>query len=266
MAKDLKGRELGKGLSQRKDKKYSARYVTKSGKRIEKYFNTLPEARNWLADARYEDAHGTTGITSTVSVDTWFQYWHDNLIMDLSPNTRRNYKERYDKNVKPYIGKMCISDVKPMHCKLIFNRMMDDYAGSTIKQTYIAMGTMFRSAVMNDVIVKHPMDGVRYTKPIKPASDHRVLSVEEEKKFLDVAKSSHNYYQYALMLETGLRTGEIIGLTWDAIDWKNHTLTVNKTLEFRHNQHVWRAGPPKTQTSYRTIPLTNRAYDILVEL
>lgn len=266
MAKDLKGRELGKGLSQRKDKRYSARYVTRSGKRIEKYFNTLPEARNWLADARYEDAHGTTGVNSTVSVDVWFQYWHDNLIVDLSPNTRRNYRERYEKNVKPYIGTMCISDVKPMHCKLIFNRMMDDYAGSTIKQTYIAMGTMFRSAVMNDVIAKHPMDGVRYTKPVKPASDHRVLSVEEEKKFLEVAKTSHNYHQYALMLETGLRTGELIGLTWDAIDWKKRTLTVNKTLEFRHKQQVWRAGPPKTQTSYRTIPLTNRAYDILVEL
>ena len=41
------------------------------------------------------------------------------------------------------------------------------------------------------------------------------------------------------------------------------TLTVNKTLEFRHKQKDWRAGPPKTQQSYRTIPLTNRAYEIL---
>lgn len=264
MAKDLKGRELGKGLSQRKDKKYSARYVTKNGKRIEKYFDTLPEARNWLADSKYEDSHGTTGITSTVTVDTWFNYWYENLIIDLSPNTRRNYKERYEINIKPTIGKMCISDVKPMHCKTILNNMMERYAGSTIRQTYIAMGTMFRAAVMNDVVSKHPMDGVRYTKPVKPASDHRVLTVEEEQKFLEVAKSSHNYYQYALMLETGLRTGEMIGLTWDSIDWEKHTLTVNKALEFRHKQQQWRAGPPKTQKSYRTIPLTNRAYEILL--
>ncbi len=266
MAKDLKGRELGKGLSQRKDKKYSARYVTKNGKRLEKYFDTLPEARNWLADSRYEDTHGTTGITSTVTVDTWFNYWYDNLIVDLSPNTRRNYKERYEKNVKPTIGKMCMSDVKPMHCKMILNNMMAAYAGSTIRQTYIAMGTMFRAAVMNDVISKHPMDGVRYTKPVKAASDHRVLSIEEQRKFLEVAKTSHNYYQYALILETGLRTGEMIGLTWDAVDMVNKTLTVNKALEFRHKQQVWRAGPPKTQSSYRTIPLTNRAYNLLLEL
>ncbi len=266
MAKDLKGRELGKGLSQRKDKKYSARYVTKSGKRIEKYFDTLPEARNWLADSRYEDSHGTAGVSSTATVDTWFYYWYNNLIVDLSPNTRRNYKERYEKNIQPTIGKLCISDVKPMHCKMILNGMMNTYAGSTIRQAYIAMGTMFRAAVMNDVISKHPMDGVRYTKPVRAANDHRVLTVEEQRKFLEAARHSHNYYQYAFILETGLRTGEIIGLTWDAIDWEQHTLTVNKTLEFRHNQQVWRAGPPKTQTSYRTIPLTARAYEILTEL
>ena len=40
-------------------------------------------------------------------------------------------------------------------------------------------------------------------------------------------------------------------------------MTVNKTLEYRHEQGEWRAGPPKTQQSYRTIPLTNRAYEIL---
>lgn len=266
MAKDLKGRELGKGLSQRKDKKYSARFVSKSGKRIEKYFNTLPEARNWLANSRYEDSHSTTEVFSTATVDSWFNYWYDNLIVDLSPNTRRNYKERYDKNIKPFMGKMCISDVKPMHCKLILNKMNDVYAGSTIRQTYITMGTMFKSALLNDIISKHPMDGVKYTKPIKLPSDHRVLSIEEQEKFLKAAKGSHNYYQYAFILETGLRTGELIGLTWDNVDWNKRALTINKTLEFRHNQNFWRAGPPKSLKSYRTIPLTSTAYNILLEI
>ena len=58
----------------------------------------------------------------------------------------------------------------------------------------------------------------------------------------------------------------MIGLTWDAIDFEKRTLTVNKTLEFRHSQQHWRAGPPKTQNSYRTIPLTDRAYEILKEM
>ncbi len=110
-----------------------------------------------------------------------------------------------------------MSDVKPVHCKVVLNRMEVDYAGSTIKQTYIAMGTMFRAAVSNDIIAKHPMDGVRYTKPVRAVSDIHFLTVEEQNKFLEAAKRSHNYRQYALLLETGLRTSEMIGLTWDSI-------------------------------------------------
>lgn len=116
---------------------------------------------------------------------------------------------------------------------------------------------------MNDLITKHPMDGVRYTKPVRAPDDIHFLTRDEQNRFLEVAKRSHNYNQYALILETGLRTGEMIGLTWDAIDFEKRMLTVNKTLEFRHGEQYWRAGPPKTQHSYRTIPLTDRAYEIL---
>lgn len=87
---------------------------------------------------------------------------------------------------------------------------------------------------MNDMITKHPMDGVRYTKPVRAANDIKFLTIEEQEIFLETAKRSHNYRQYVLLLETGLRTSELIDLTWDAIDWKKRTLTVNKTLEYRH--------------------------------
>ncbi len=263
MGKNLKGKECGKGICQRKDGLYCARFVDKFGKRHEKYFSTVPEARNWLDDAKYADRHGNVFMPTNMTVDDWFEYWIKNIVGDLAPNTRRNYRERYEHNIKPIIGGMCLVDVKPLHCKMVLNEMETDYAGSTIRQTYITMGTMLKSALMNDLITKHPMNGVCYTKPVRAVNDIKYLTVEEQQKFMEAAKRSHNYYQYALILETGLRTSELIGLTWDAIDWKKRTLTVNKTLEYRHKQGYWRAGPPKTQQSYRTIPLTNRAYEIL---
>ena len=263
MGKSLRGKECGKGICQRKDGLYSARFVTKTGKRQVKCFSSLPEARNWLGDAKYADKHENIFVPPDMTVDVWFEFWIAHIVGDLAPNTRRNYRERYEYNVKPLIGGMQLTDVKPMHCKMVFNRMEASYAGSTIRQTYIAMGTMFRAAVMNDMIQKHPMDGVRYTKPVRAPDDIHFLTRDEQIRFLEVAKRSHNYNQYALILETGLRTGEMIGLTWDAIDFEKRTLTVNKTLEFRHGEQYWRAGPPKTQHSYRTIPLTDRAYEIL---
>lgn len=263
MGKNLKGKECGKGICQRKDGLYCARFVDKSGKRHEKYFRTIPEARNWIEEAKYADKHEEVFVPSDIIVDEWFDFWIENIVGDLAPNTLRNYRERYVNNIQPVIGRMLLSNVRPMHCKKVLIQMDADYAGSTIRQTYITMGTMFKAALMNGMISKHPMDGVRYTKPVRTKDDIRFLTREDQKKFLEVAKRSHNYNQYALILETGLRTGEMIGLTWDAIDFNKKTLTVNKTLEYRHGQHFWRAGPPKTQNSYRTIPLTDKAYEIL---
>ncbi|MFQ7311244.1 MAG: tyrosine-type recombinase/integrase [Sellimonas sp.] len=263
MGKNLKGKECGKGICQRKDGLYCARFVDKSGKRHEKYFRTIPEARNWIEEAKYADKHEEVFVPSDTIVDEWFDFWIENIVGDLAPNTLRNYRERYVNNIQPVIGRMLLSNVRPMHCKKVLIQMDADYAGSTIRQTYITMGTMFKAALMNGMISKHPMDGVRYTKPVRAKDDIRFLTREDQKKFLEVAKRSHNYNQYALILETGLRTGEMIGLTWDAINFNKKTLTVNKTLEYRHGQHFWRAGPPKTQNSYRTIPLTDKAYEIL---
>ena len=264
MGKNLKGKELGKGICQRKDGLYSARFTDRTGIRREKFFSSVPEAKEWLNNSRFADNNRNLPVFTGMTVDNWFDFWSTNIICDLSPNTIRNYTERYRRNIQPHIGSMLLTEVKPLHCKKILNQMdTDGYAGSTIRQTYIAMGTMFRSAIMNDFITKHPMDTVRYTKPVRAPSDIKFLTVEEQEIFMETAKRSHNYYQYALLLETGLRTGELIGLTWDCIDWDRKTLTVNKSLEYRHSAQYWRAGPPKTAHSYRTIPLTNNAYEIL---
>lgn len=188
MGKNLKGKECGKGIYQRKDGLYSARFYAKDGKRKEKYFDTLPEAKNWLADARYEERHNLIVTSPDMTVDKWFTYWIENIVCDLAPNTKRNYRERYKWNIQPVLG------------------------------------TMFKSAVMNDIIGKHPMNGVRYTKPVRAVDDIKYLTV---------------------------------------VNWKKHTLTISKSLEYRHSQGYWRAGPPKTKKSYRTIPLTDMAYSVL---
>ena len=119
---------------------------------------------------------------SDTTVDAWFSFWIENIVGDLAPNTLRNYRERYKQNIQPIIGKMLLSDVKPMHCKKVLLSMDADYAGSTIRQTYITMGTMFKAAKMNDLIAKHPMDGVRFTKPVR-ARTTSILTPDEQQNF-----------------------------------------------------------------------------------
>ena len=264
MAKDNKGKNLGKGIGQRKDGLYYARYEDGSGKRVEKCFKTAADAKNWRQEQLYHKAHSVKAAsTIDMTVDEWFHYWIDNLLTGRSSNTIRNYRERYEKNAEDILGRLALRDVKPMHCLRVFNQMEGVYAGSTIRQTYIALGTMFKSAKENGLLDKHPMDGVRFSCKVKAPDEIHFLTVDEQEKFTEAAKKSYNYRQYLLVLETGLRTGEMIALTWDDIDWNNRTLTVRKTMEFRYKQQQWRAGPPKTVSSYRTIPLTDTAYQLL---
>ena len=73
MGKNLKGKECGKGICQRKDGLYSARYVHELGKRHDKYFPTLPEARNWLKQAKEAPLpQDDLFIPNEMTVDTWF--------------------------------------------------------------------------------------------------------------------------------------------------------------------------------------------------
>ena len=151
MGKDLKGKELGKGITQESTGLYSARFVDRFGKRKHKRFKKLQECRAWIADATYVDEHSDISMPSDMLVDQWFDYWIGIKKKTVRSNTVRNYTERYIKNIKPVIGKMTLSDVKPLHCQKIFYDMADqEYRTSTIYQARIALYNMFEYAKENE--------------------------------------------------------------------------------------------------------------------
>ncbi len=266
MGKDLKGKELGVGICQRKDGLYTARFVSKrTGKSVQKYFPKLQECRKWYADAKFEDEHGGINASGDMTVTAWFDYWIENIKGDsIRPNTIRNYKERFEHNIKKCIGNMILSEVKPMHCQNVLNQMKDDYKSSTaIYQTRITLYCMFSDAVENDVIYKNPVTkGIKHNIGKEPKKV-RALTIDEQKKFLEVAEKSSNYNQFAFILQTGLRTGELIGLKWSDIDWEKRVIHIQRSMEYRYSVGEWRIGEPKSKSGYRDVPLTEEAVAIL---
>ena len=267
MGKNLKGKELGTGLSQRKDGRYSARFVTSSGKRIEKYFEKFQDARNWLAEARLQDERGDADSLSLgMTVDAWFEFWIVNIKeKTVRPNTIRNYKERYYRNIKKHLGKKQINDVKPMHCQIVLNDMEEHYKGSTIYQCLIALYNLFQSAFENGIIKSNPVTKtVKLPKPIEKKT--RVLTIGEQIRFLERARYTTNYPQYLFILNTGVRTGEMIGLKWEDLDFENNIIHIRRTMEYRYSTGDWRIGPPKTKKSFRDITMTEECAELLKEL
>lgn len=265
MGKDLKGKELGVGICQRKDGLYTGRFVSKcNGKSIQRYFPKLQDCRRWYADAKFKDEHGGINASGDMTVTTWFNYWIEEVKGNsIRPNTTRNYKERFENNIRDCIGNMILSDVKPMHCQNVLNQMKDKYKSSTIYQTRITMYCMFSDAVENDVMSKNPVTKAIKHNIGKESKKVRALSVDEQKKFLEVANNTSNYNQFAFILQTGLRTGELIGLKWSDIDFEKCVMHIQRSMEYRYSVGEWRIGEPKSKSGYRDIPLTEEAITIL---
>lgn len=264
MGKDIKGKELGVGLSQEKNGLYSARFVDRFGKRQHKRFKKLQEARQWIADASFVDEHSNLDTPADMIVDAWFDYWIDIKKKTVRPNTVRNYTERYDRNIKKVIGKLKLVDVKPIHCQRIFNEMAEEgYRTTTIYQTRIALYNMLEFARENDVLISNPCKKSVKSDIGKPTKKKEALTIEMQRTFLRNAIGQSYEDQFRFVLQTGLRTGELVGLKWEDIDFQKKILKIQRSMEYRYKVGEWRIGPPKSKSGFRTIPLTDEAISIL---
>ncbi len=267
MGKSLKGKELGTGITQRKDGRYSAKFKSKSGKRIEKYFDKLAEARKWLAEAKYEDSHGDISSSTDMTVDVWFNYW----ITEIKAKTVRwstlsSYKDRYNKNIKEIIGNMLVSDVKPMHCQNVLNVMDNNgYVGSSMARTKATLSAMFSDAAENGLIAMNPV--TKSVKcPKKPEKNTKVLTLDEQERFLTAAKESINYNHFLFILQTGVRSSELRGLKWNDIDFENRIIHIRRNVTHDSNNNRFITGELKTSSGQRDIPMTKTAYDLLMDI
>lgn len=264
MGKSLKGKELGVGISQQTNGLYVARFTDRFGRRKSKRFKKLQECRQWIADATYIDEHSDLENATDMLVDAWFEYWIDLKKKTVRPNTVRNYSERYERNIKNVIGNKLLTEVKPIHCQKIFSDMVDEgYKTTTIYQTRIALYNMLEFAKENEVIITNPCKKSVKSDIGKPSDKKEALTIDDQRCFLAAAKGQSYEYQYRFALQTGLRTGELVGLKWEDINFERKTLTIERSMEFRYKVGEWRVGLPKSKSGYRTIPLTDEAICIL---
>ena len=105
MGKDLKGKELGKGISQRKDGNYVGRFTNRFGKRNVLYDRNLRQLKVKLKQAIYEDENNLTLADSTIKLDDWYIKWmeiHKHNV--LRENSKRHYHSIYYKHISPVLG------------------------------------------------------------------------------------------------------------------------------------------------------------------
>lgn len=265
--KDNKGNILKRGISQRPDGRYYVK-VTSNGKPKTKYFDDLAEAERWNDEIRAQLKQGKSLDAATVTVKDYFELWISRLDAILKPRTISSYQSNHKCHILPVIGKMHMADVTPSDCQRVLSGMRDSHKASTIDKVRRVTKLMFAAAVEEGIIAKSPVTkSVRTPKDAtgKPKRNHRVfcLAPEEERVFVDAAKSTNFYYQYMLALYTGLRVSELIGLKWEDVDLDNGTIYIQRSLSYNKG---WLFASTKTEDGTRSFPLSQKARQILTEL
>jgi len=270
MGKDLKGRELGVNIFQQKNGLYTGSYINLEGKRIVKRSKNLKTIKEWISNVNVLEKRNTD--FNNITVNELAIIWLKEKESTVKYNTWKNYDVFYRNHIKQYLGKMQVTDVKQAHCQKLFLDNKEKLSKGSLKVVKQTLSSLFKYAVMQDIISESPIKNIIIIddkdKFAEEATDIetnklKVLTKEEQTTFLKGIKGTYYEAEFILLLNTGLRVGELCGLKWSDVDFEKRILKIRRTVYCKRGTPV--SGTPKTKDGVRNIPLTDEAIKILRE-
>lgn len=255
--------DLPKGIRQRKDGRYEARFTYK-GESYTIYNKDLKAIKKELQNLKYEVEHGIYSKESKISVDSWYKTWMEEYKKNnVKYGTYENYERVYKLYIKKKLGKKALADIRPEHIQSIYNKLKNEgFSHETINLTAVVLGGMFKQAYKNQMISKNPVELTTRPRKNKKKVDFRVMTAEEQKLFLKEASNSPYYNYYVVSLGTGMRSGEVRALEWSDVDFDNKIIHVKGTLKYINGKGYVKDSP-KTASSERDIPMLEEVWKAL---
>lgn len=257
MGKDLNGKELGKGLSQRKDGRYEARAVI-NGVKIDIYDMNLTALKKAFEIEKAKVLRDEKNIRPNVTFGEWYAEWFEKC---KSPQLKSDVSRKtYDRKVRNTYCKILhdkkMEDISQMHMQSATAELIESgYTDRSIKE---ALGIVFECmeiAIVNHIISTNPCVGIKIQNA-NIRRERRVMKMWEQELFLEEVKNRYYYEAYKILLLTGMRIGEFSGLQWRDVDFENKVININRsmTTAYIDGRKVEELTTPKTANSYRAIP------------
>ena len=273
--KDDRGRALRKGEVQRaSDKRYMYTYTDPLGRRKFIYANDLTELREKEKKLVRDQLDGLdlyAAGKATVN-DTFDRYLSTKF--QLRETTRSNYIYMYDKYVRETFGRKKIAEIKYSDVLQFYLYLLNEegLALSTLDNINTLLHPTFQLAVRDEVIRKNPSDGVM--KEISKETDktrgiRRALTLDQQRAFMNYIADHPVYYHwwpmFTILLGTGCRIGEALGLRWEDLDFENRIININHSIVYYpvgdSRNSVQKISKTKTEAGIRTIPMLDTVYD-----
>ena len=288
--KDSKGRILRSGEHQRSDGKYEYKYVDAKGVRHSVYSwklvetDKLPTGKRNCVSLREMEKNlrrdVEDGINSHVAYRTTLNSFFDAYIetkYELKQSTRTNYKYMYKKYVHDEIGVMNIASIKYSHIKRFYIHLINDlgFKPNSMEIIHTILHPIFTTAVRDGLIRTNPTDGVM--AEIKKGRDwdkpkRHALTEAQQTAFIEFVAGCKVYRHwlplFTVLLGTGCRVGEIIGLRWQDCDFDENVISINHNLIYRQQDSgkcEFHITTPKSKAGIRIVPMLSEVKKALHE-
>lgn len=269
MGKDLKGKDIGRGFSQRKDGRYEARAMV-NGCRIDMYGHSLAELKKEFELEKTKIYFSMKQKTEYdgCTVGQWYGEWFKKCkskqlksevsIVSYDRKIRNTYIRLLDETPIKFVTQIMIQQAT--------NQLTEEsYSARVIKDALGVLRECLDGAVFNKIIDMNPCQQILVENKNEYMKERRVLEKWEQDMLLDEVKDSYYAEVYQFLLLTGLRIGEFSGLQWNDIDFEKRIIKIRRSMQTAYikGKKIEQLTTPKTHNSYRNIPFFGETESIL---
>lgn len=227
-------------------------------------FRTKKEAQTALREALtlFETEHFITKET-TYTLSEFIEYWFDTVATTyLKYETLTLYRNVYKNHIVNEIGYVKINKITAIMLQDYFLKKQEQFNCNsnvgTVKVIKNILNNVYKLALKQNIIKINPMTQVEFkNKKETLKKDLKVIPENELKEIKKAIQNTRYYIPYIIALHTGARRGEILGLTWEDVDFENNRISINKALQYQKNVGLVLVGT-KTKSSIRDFKMTNR--------
>ena len=237
-------------------------YHKNLNKPVDLYGNTVAELRAKIRNKEYEIERGVT--SEKAYLGDYLKKWLDSVhINGKKEGTIHNYYVCYNNHIKGSpIEKIRLKDLNALDIQDYYSKIIDKKGVNVVKSIHKMICPCIRYAFANQKILTDFTRAIKIPSPKKTSTDsstNNALSIETQTKFVEAIKGATYEVLFLTALNTGLRIGELLALTWKDINFDKKEISVNKQVIYImdriEKKHTYKITSPKTKSSYRIVPI-----------